>query len=217
MWYVYILNFWDRIKIWRTKNIENRIKEVQNASWSIIQDTFYLKFEKYKCIEKIMHRIFSLYRTRWEYFEDIWFEDIIMILKEINDIINWQKKDTKLLMQNYVFEKNWEYQIKSKFIKIYINWNLEKLIWISQIWYFTELASTMDSKNRIDFSYLWLKEWTLNKVRAEFIKKWIVWEFKLKWDWKKTYYLNPFYASNWKTISNELFEAFFEINNWKIY
>ena len=110
--------------------------------------------------------------------------------------------------------------LKYKFLKNNMEYNLDKLveiIWTAKYYYVAKLMHTMDSKNRIDFQSLWLSDWVLKHLRSLFIKHWIVGKFKLKWDWVKTYYLNPFYAHTWKTISKELFNAFNEINNNKIY
>lgn len=119
----------------------------------------------------------------------------------------WKSKIENRIYLKYKFTKNnMEYNID----------NLAKDIWTARYYYVAKLIHTMDSKNRIDFEVLWLPEWTLKKLRPLFIDVWIVWKFKLKWDWVKTYYLNPYYAHTWKTISKELFDAFDSINN-KIY
>ncbi len=110
--------------------------------------------------------------------------------------------------------------LKYKFTKNNMEYNLDNLvdiIWTAKYYYVAKLIHTMDSKNRIDFSVLELPIWTLKALRPLFIDAWIVWKFKLKWDWVKTYYINPFYAHTWKTISKELYEAFNDINNNKIY
>ncbi len=109
--------------------------------------------------------------------------------------------------------------LKYKFIKNNMEYNLDKLvevIWTAKYYYVAKLMHTMDSKNRIDFSYLELSPWVLKHLRTLFIRHWIVWKHKLKWDWVKTYYLNPYYAHTWKTISKDLFDAFDSVNN-KIY
>lgn len=110
--------------------------------------------------------------------------------------------------------------IKYKFKKVNMEYNISTLIsniGRPRMSYVFELIHTMDSQNRIDFGILELPEWTLKKLRPFLLKNWVVWKFKLKWDWVKTYYLNPYYAHSGKTISKELFDTFDDINNNQIY
>jgi hypothetical protein len=39
----------------------------------------------------------------------------------------------------------------------------------------------------------------------------------LKWDSKGVLYLNPLYSHQWKSVSIELRNAFYKINEWIIY
>ena len=87
----------------------------------------------------------------------------------------------------------------------------------SKYQYLLPIIYSIDSKNRISFNEINLSESNLRTLLALFKKKGFIWQFKLKWDSVKTYYLNPYYAHTWKTISKELFEVFNEINWDKIY
>jgi len=122
-------------------------------------------------------------------------------------------KNTESKIENRIY-------LKYKFTKNNMEYNLDKLvdiIWTAKYYYVAKLIHTMDSKNRIDFEVLWLPMWTLKALRPLLIEVWVVWKYKLKWDWVKTYYLNPYYAHTWKTVSKELFDSFDEINWGKVY
>lgn len=87
----------------------------------------------------------------------------------------------------------------------------------SKYQYLLPIIYSIDSKNRISFDEINLSESNLRTLLSLFKKKWFIGQLKLKWDSKKTYYLNPYYAHTWKTISKELYEAFNDINNNKVY
>jgi len=63
---VYILDFGNRIKIGRTKNIEQRIKAIENTAGEEVKQVFYLETDSSK--EKILHYYLQEYRTLGEYF-----------------------------------------------------------------------------------------------------------------------------------------------------
>lgn len=126
-------------------------------------------------------------------------------------IVYW--KDIQSKIENRIY-------LKYKFNKMNTEYNIDGLaekIWTAKMYYVIKLIHNMDSKNRVNFGILELPEWTVKKLRPLLLSVWVVGKYKLKWDGVKTYYLNPYYAHNWKTISKELFNAFDEINWWKIY
>lgn len=123
---------------------------------------------------------------------------------------NWKSK----------IEKKDNIYLKYKFTKNNMDYSLDyivKQIWKAKYYYVAKLIHTMDSKNRIDFDVLELPLWTLKSLRPLLIDVWVVWKYKLKWDWVKTYYLNPYYAHTGTSINKELYEAFNEINWGKVY
>ena len=63
---VYILDFGNRIKIGRTKNIEQRIKAIENTAGEKVKEAFYIETESIK--EKILHSYLQEFRTIGEYF-----------------------------------------------------------------------------------------------------------------------------------------------------
>jgi plasmid replication initiation protein len=63
---VYILDFGNRIKIGRTKNISQRIKTIENSAGEKIKQVFFLETDAVK--EKILHSYLQEYRTIGEFF-----------------------------------------------------------------------------------------------------------------------------------------------------
>jgi len=63
---VYILDFGNRIKIGRTKNIEQRIRTIENAAGEKAKQVFYLETDGIK--EKLLHHYLQEHRTIGEYF-----------------------------------------------------------------------------------------------------------------------------------------------------
>lgn len=125
-------------------------------------------------------------------------------------------------MYNYNKSKPNLLNLKYMFLKQNIEIDYDKIVqdpdvWMKRFWYFLIIMHTIDSKNRVNFDNIKLSPSNLRSLIALFKRKWFIWKFKLKWDWVKTYYLNPYYAHTWKTISKELYDAFNDINNNKIY
>lgn len=90
-------------------------------------------------------------------------------------------------------------------------------IWVLKYWYLTLIEDTIDSKNRVTFDNINISDSNKRSLESYLKKKWFIGKFKLKWDSAKILYLNPYYAHTWKTISKELFDAFNDINNNKVY
>ena len=90
-------------------------------------------------------------------------------------------------------------------------------IWPWRIIYFMKLLKTQTKKNEVDLSVLDLPEWTFNTVRHLFIKEWIIKKHKMSDDTVRKYYINPIYWTIVKDPYKELFDAFDDINNNKIY
>ena len=110
--------------------------------------------------------------------------------------------------------------LKYKFIKMNVEYDIDELaskIWTAKTFYVLKLMHTMRKDNEINFSYLWLPEGTLKKLRPLFIKHWIVWKFKLSDDSVAKYYLNPYLAHQTKWIDKGLYDKFNEVNKNKIY
>ena len=97
------------------------------------------------------------------------------------------------------------------------NWKIIDDIWVLKYWYLTILKESIDTKNRVNFDNVNLSDSNTRSLIALFKKKWFIWKYKLKWDSVKNYYLNPLYAHKGKSITNELYESFNEVNWNKVY
>ena len=110
--------------------------------------------------------------------------------------------------------------LKYKFMKKNIDIDYKKVsddIWVLKLWYLNLIEATIDSKNRVSFENIDISESNKRTLESFFKKKGFLWKFKLKWDSNKILYMNPYYSHTWKTINTELYTAFDEINNNKIY
>jgi len=114
---------------------------------------------------------------------------------------------------NLVYLRYW-------FMKTNIEIDTSKIIddiGVLKYWYLTILKESIDSKNRINFDNIDLSSSNTRSLIALFKRKWFIWKYKLKGDSVKNYYLNPLYAHKGKTISNELYVEFNEINEGQVY
>ena len=90
-------------------------------------------------------------------------------------------------------------------------------IWPWRIIYFMKLLKTITKKNEVDLWILNLPEWTFNTIRHKFIKEWIIKKCKFSDDTVRKYYMNPIYGTIVKDPCLELYNAFDEVNEHKIY
>lgn len=123
-------------------------------------------------------------------------------------------------MQKYKTDKPNLIYLHYRFMKKNIDIDYKKLaddIWVLKLWYLNLIETTIDSKNRISLDNISISDSNKRSLVAFFKKKWFIGSFKLKGDSSKILYMNPYYNSKWKTISKELFDAFDDINNWKVY
>jgi len=107
--------------------------------------------------------------------------------------------------------KNQEYYL-TDFIMMNNKFNVVEYV-IEQVGYakylhFKKLHNTMDYSNKIDFSYLWLKEDSIKKLKAELHKKWFIRKIKLSNDDKKYRYLNPYLVNKRNKKDKELSDIF---------
>jgi len=93
---------------------------------------------------------------------------------------------------------------------------LESKVWPERMAKTIILYLSMWYYNDLDFSVLWLSEWWLNKFRAKLSKEGIILKCKIDDKFWYKWYLNPYYWNRWK-VYKELFDAFDDINNNKIY
>lgn len=113
-----------------------------------------------------------------------------------------------------------KYFLKNNFIRMNIEIDYDKLwekIWPWRIIYFIKLLKSISKTNEVDLSILNLPKWTFNTIRHKFIKEWIIKKCKLWNDTVRKYYFNPIYWTVVKDPDLELYNAFNEINNNKIY
>jgi len=143
--YVYVFDFWNRIKIWRSTNVESRKRWLETSSWCHVIQTYYKEFEDTIFVENKMHKIFYKYRWLWEYFFNISFEKIVNELKNIsNKKLNWKywydnlSKNDKIiyLLKSCVEDKNlieaeiyWQCYFCPKVLRVIKeNWQIEEKV-----------------------------------------------------------------------------------------
>jgi len=108
MEYVYILDFWNRIKIGRSKNIDKRMRDLETQSGCYIQQSYFIEFLDAVLVENKMHKIFNEYRGLWEYFFNISFQE----LKDQLNVITENKLDFKHWYNNLTKEEKIIYLLK---------------------------------------------------------------------------------------------------------
>ena len=123
-------------------------------------------------------------------------------------------------MQKYQTDKPNLVFLHYPFMKKNIDIDYKKLaddIWVLKLWYLNLIETTIDSKNRVSLDNISISDSNKRTLVAFFKKKWFIGSFKLKGDSNKILYMNPYYNIKWKSISKELYDAFDNINNWKVY
>ena len=127
---VYLLSFWTRIKIWRSKKPLVRKNNIEQQSWILSCNFYYIPVENAVEIENKMHRIFSWNRTVWEYFE--WL-DFDFLKRKLNFICKWvdlidlMNKEEKIIYK--IKEKIWFNKSNNFFCTVYEKWKTKEVLW----------------------------------------------------------------------------------------
>lgn len=91
-WYIYVLKSNWIYKIWRAKNIQNRLKKytTENPFW--IDVIFALKVKNYINNETILLKKFKNKQVRWEWFSLDW-QDLLFIKEVLKEQLIWNMKN----------------------------------------------------------------------------------------------------------------------------
>lgn len=95
--FIYLLTNGNHYKIGFTKNINNRIKQLQTGSSTKIELLYFYKSDKfYSQIEKALHRTYNIYQTS----DNEWFD------LPINEILNFKENCRKIENNLLILEKH---------------------------------------------------------------------------------------------------------------
>jgi len=84
-WYIYIIKQWKYYKIWKTIDIQSRIKKYITENPNEIELIHSYKVKDYTSEEKILHNKYKNKNYRWEWFE-LSKEDILYIKNQKDEV-----------------------------------------------------------------------------------------------------------------------------------